>query len=111
MPSTSFTPTTAGTSSGRGGCWRRRWGGEDEALLRTCRHHDLSRGLPRDSAAAGLCVNLRGSSVWHKPLTLGFWGTPLIPHWEPIVFWNLHKSTVNSVMPDVMRANPERDPE
>jgi site-specific DNA-methyltransferase (adenine-specific) len=50
-------------------------------------------------------------AVWHKPLTLGFWGTPLIPHWEPIVFWNLHKSTVNSVMPDVVRANPERDTE
>jgi tRNA G10 N-methylase Trm11 len=27
--------------------------------------------------------------VWHKPLSMGFWSTPLYPHWESICFYNL----------------------
>lgn len=27
--------------------------------------------------------------VWHTPMSMGFWSTPLLPHWEPILFYNL----------------------
>lgn len=42
--------------------------------------------------------------VWHKPLTLGYWSTPLIPHWEPILFYGVPTMRRS----DVFTCNPER---
>lgn len=41
--------------------------------------------------------------VWNKPLTMGFFSTPYIPHWEAIVFYRPPKKTGRS---DVWTFNP-----
>lgn len=41
-------------------------------------------------------------AVWHKPMTFGFWCTPLFPHWEPIALYNWPNKGVGS---DVIIAN------
>lgn len=43
--------------------------------------------------------------VWHKPMTFGFWSTPLIPHWEPIVFYGMPTKARRS---DVWTCNPQK---
>jgi DNA modification methylase len=35
--------------------------------------------------------------VWHKRLTLGFWSTPLIPHWEALLFYRPRKAIRSDV--------------
>lgn len=42
--------------------------------------------------------------VWHKPLTLGYWSTPFIPHWEAVLFWSPRKA----MRSDVFTSNPEK---
>lgn len=44
--------------------------------------------------------------VWHKPLTLGYWSTPFIPHWEPIAFYAM--PVAKRRRSDVFVCNPER---
>jgi site-specific DNA-methyltransferase (adenine-specific) len=41
--------------------------------------------------------------VWHKPLTMGFFHTPLIPHWEAIACYHLPSKGMHA---DVWRHNP-----
>jgi DNA modification methylase len=41
--------------------------------------------------------------VWHKPLTMGFFTTPLIPHWEAIAFYQMPTKGQRS---DVWTKNP-----
>lgn len=43
--------------------------------------------------------------VWHKPMTFGFLSTPLIPHWEAIVFWRHEKKIEHT---DVFVCNPAK---
>lgn len=43
--------------------------------------------------------------VWHKPLTMGFFSTPFIPHWEAIAFYNMPAKGSRS---DVWTVNPEK---
>lgn len=37
------------------------------------------------------------TAVWHKPLTLGYWSTPLIPHWEALLLWRPAKCPCGDV--------------
>ena len=43
-------------------------------------------------------------AIWNKPLTLGYWSTPLIPHWEAIALYRPMKA----VRSDVFSSNPAR---
>lgn len=45
--------------------------------------------------------------VWHKPYTSGFWSTPLIPHWEALLFYRPTKA----VRSDVFAFNPAKKAE
>lgn len=42
--------------------------------------------------------------VWYKPLSLGFWNSPLYPHWEAICFYRIEKLS----HADVWVFNPEK---
>ena len=44
-------------------------------------------------------------AVWHKPLSFGFWSTPMLPHWEAICIYNQPLKITRS---DVFVSNPEK---
>jgi len=45
--------------------------------------------------------------VWHKRLTLGYWSTPLIPHWEALLFYRPRRA----IRSDVFECLPARKAE
>ena len=44
-------------------------------------------------------------AVWHKPLSFGFWSTPMLPHWEAICIYTQPLKITRS---DVFVSNPEK---
>lgn len=43
---------------------------------------------------------------WYKPMTFGYWNTPLYPHWEAVVFYNVAGLKLGCC--DVWISNPEK---
>tara|TARA_R110000787_G_scaffold147243_2_gene260931 strand:+ start:404 stop:1006 length:603 start_codon:yes stop_codon:yes gene_type:complete len=43
--------------------------------------------------------------VWHKPMSFGFWNTPMLPHWEAMCIYNQPEKISRS---DVFVSNPAK---